>query len=87
MSKPLSRKGVSKRVKRALEFLGNDDAEDAIFNIGPAIDATAASRYPGQKVGDRIKQFIFDEQQLIYFLSMQGKYTLPEGVRLVIVDN
>ena len=87
MSKTLSRKGVSKRINRAIEFLGKDDAEDAVFHISPAIDATATSRYPDKKVGERIKQFILDEQPLIYYLSMQGKYLLPDGVRVVMVDN
>jgi len=87
MAKSISRQGISKRIHRALEFIGRDDPEDAIFNISPAVDATAAERYPDKKVGERIKQYIFDEQQLIYYFSMQGKYLLPDGVRVVLVDD
>lgn len=86
MPKSLSRKGISKRIRRALEFMAQDDPEDAIFNISPAVDATAAVRYPNKRVGERIKQYIFDEQRLIYYFSMQGKYLLPDGVRIIIVD-
>lgn len=87
MSKQLSRIGIEKRIRRALECLQQGDPEDAIFHIAPALDATAKKRYPDRKVGKRIKEFIFNEQPLIYYLSMQGTELIPDGIRIVIVDN
>ena len=87
MSKQLSRPGLEKRIRRALERLQEGDAEDAVFNISPALDATARKRYPNKGVSDRIKSFVFDEQPLIYYLSMQGKYLIPDGVRIVMVED
>jgi len=88
MAKKTSRQAIEKRIRRAIQCLAENDPEDAIYNIAPAIDVVAKERRPRiNRVGDRIKEFIFDEQQLLYFLSTQGKIKLPDGVRIIMVDD
>lgn len=88
MAKKTSRQAIEKRIRKALQYLEEGDMEDAIFNIAPAIDVVAKERYKDKKrVGERIKAFIFDEQHMIYYLSTQGKISLPDGVRIVLVDD
>lgn len=88
MTKKTTRQAIEKRIRKALQCLHEGDMEDALFNIAPAIDVTAKERHKNKKrVGDRIKAFIFDEQHLIYYLSTQGKISLPDGVRIVLVDD
>ncbi len=88
MAKKTSRQAIEKRIRKALQYLEEGDMEDAILNITPAIDVVAKERYKDKKrVGDRIKAFIFDEQHMIYYLSTQGKISLPDGVRIVLVDD
>ena len=88
MARKTSRQAIEKRIRKSLRYLGEGDAEDAIYNIAPIIDVIAKDRYPGIKsVGERVKKYIFDEQTLIYYLSTQGKITLPDGVRIVMVDH
>jgi hypothetical protein len=80
------RPGIEKHIWKAFESFQNLDMEDALYQIAPTIDVTAKKRYPNKrKVGERIKAFIFDEQTLIYYLSTQGRI-MPEGIRIVIVD-
>ena len=88
MAKKTSRQAIEKRIRKSLQCLEEGDIEDAIFNIAPIIDVVAKERHKDKKrVGDRIKAFVFDEQQLIYFLSTQGNIVLPDGVRIVLVDD
>lgn len=88
MARKTSRQAIEKRIRKALQCLAEGDPEDAIFNIAPVIDVAAKERHKDKKrVGDRIKAFIFDEQQLLYFLSTQGITLLPEGVRVVMVND
>lgn len=86
MAKKTSRQKIEKRINKSLKCLEEGDPEDAIYNIAPVIDVVAKKRHQDKKkVGDRIKAFIFDEQQLIYFLSSQGRLQVPEGVRIVLL--
>jgi hypothetical protein len=88
MAKKTSRQAIEKRIEKALQCLEEGDMEDAVFNIAPIIDVVAKERYKDKKrVGDRIKDFIFDEQHLIYYLSTQGKISLPEGIRIVLANH
>lgn len=88
MARKTSRQAIEKRIQKALQCLEEGDSEDAIFNISPIIDVVAKERHKDKKgVGERIKAFIFDEQALIYYLSMQGTMSLPEGVRIVMTDD
>lgn len=86
--KKTSQRAVEKRIRKALQYLHEGDMEDALFNIAPVIDVTAKERYKDKKrVGERIKAFIFDEQHLIYYLSTQGKTSVPDGVRIILIDD
>jgi len=88
MAKKTSRQAIEKRIRKAIRCLEEGDPEDAIYNIAPAIDVVAKERHKDKKrVGDRIKAFVSDEQQLLYYLSTQGRILLPDGVRLVMVED
>ena len=88
MEKKTSRQAIQKRISKALQCMEEGDPGEAIFNIAPAIDVIAKERHKDKnKVGDRIKAFIFDEQHLIYYLSTQGKLSLSDGSRIVLVDS
>ena len=77
---------IERCVKVALQRFEAGDMHDAIYQISPAVDVTAKSRYSNSEVGVRIKSFISDEQVLIYYLSSQGKVDLPEDVKIIMVD-
>ena len=88
MAKKTSRQAIEKRIRKSIRCLEEGDPEDAIYNIAPAIDVVAKERYKDKKrVGDRIKAFVFDEQQLLYYLSTQGRILLPDGVRVIMVED
>ena len=88
MAKKISRQAIEKRINKSLKCLEEGDPEDAIYNIAPVIDVVAKERHKDKKrVGDRIKAFIFDEQQLIYYLSSQGRFLVPDGLRIVLVED
>lgn len=87
MAKKTSRQAIEKGIRRAIQFLAEGDLEDALFYIAPLIDVTAKERYKNQGVGKRIKEFLRDEQDLIYYLSMQGLYSVPSGVTIMMVRN
>lgn len=87
MAKKTSRQAIEKRIRKALQCLEEGDMEEAIYRIAPVIDVVAKERHKDKKrEGDRIKALIFDEQHLIYYLSTQGKISLPDGIRIVLVD-
>jgi len=78
---------IQKRIFKALQCIEAGDAEEAAFNIAPAIDVTAKERHKDKtQVGDRIKAYIYDEEQLIYFFSTQGKLSVGDEDRVRIVD-
>jgi len=88
MAKKTSRQAIEKRIRKSLKCLEEGDIEDAIFNISPVVDVVAKERHKDKpRVGDRIKAYVFDEQQLIYYLSTQGNILVPDGVRIVLVDD
>lgn len=71
--------GIKNRVVRALQAFYENDLEEALFQIAPAIDATAKKRYPGKKPGDRVRTFLKDEQDLIYRFSTQNRALVDRG--------
>ena len=88
MTKKTSQRAIEKRIEKALQYLHEGDMEDALFNIAPIIDVTAKARHKDKnRVGERIKAFIFDEQHLIYYLSTQGRTSIPDGVRIILIDD
>lgn len=87
MNKRSSRPAIEKRVRKAIQYLVEGDAEEALYAISPAIDVLAKQRFPTVKpVGERIKKLLGDEQWLIYYLSSQGKINLPEDASVVLID-
>jgi hypothetical protein len=75
--------GIKNRVIRALNALYADDLEEALFQIAPAIDATAQKRYPGKKPGFRTRAFLKDEQELIYGFSTQNRVMVSLGTTII----
>lgn len=87
MSKQESRPALERFIRRAFDCLAKRDIEDALYQIAPAIDVTAKKRHKElRRVGERIKAYIFDERHLLYYFSTQGRVSLPNGVRIVMVD-
>lgn len=79
---------LEKLINLSLESVLAGDMEKAIYDIAPVIDVIAKERYAEKKyVGERIKSFILDEQDIIYYLSTQGRIKLPKGVHIVMVDD
>lgn len=64
---------IKKRVIHAFKAFYENDLDEALFHISPAIDATASKRYPSLGVGERIRSFLKDEQDLIYGFSTAYK--------------
>jgi len=88
MSKAHSLAAVGYCVGKALRSFISGDLRDAVYQIAPAIDVTAKKRYPTiRRVGPRTKAFLLDEQTLIYYLSTQGRYSLPERIKIMLVDS
>lgn len=75
--------GIKNRVIRALNAFYADDLEEALFQIAPAIDATAQKRYAGKKPGVRVRAFLKDEQDLIYGFSTQNRALVSQGAAIV----
>lgn len=57
--------GVSRRIQQCIERLQIKDYEGALVNLFPAIDKTAKKRRPKVGVGNRIRNFLKDEEVLI----------------------
>lgn len=88
MAKKTSRQAIEKRINKAFESMLTGDMEEALFNIAPVIDIVAKERFKQIKlVGDRIKAYISEEQDLIYYLSYRGKFKILKGVQIAIVDH
>jgi hypothetical protein len=57
--------GISRRIPQCINRLEFKDPEGALVNLFPAIDKTAKKRRPKAGVGERIKEFLHDEEVLI----------------------
>jgi hypothetical protein len=62
--------GVSRRIQQCIERLQVNDSEGALVNLFPAIDKTGKKRRPNKGVGERIKEFLRDEEVLITAVGM-----------------
>lgn len=88
MAKKTSRQSIEKRINRSFDSLIAGEYEEALYNIAPVFDVVAKERYPDKKsVGERIKSYILDEQDIIYFLSSQGTHKAIKGVIYAMVDD
>lgn len=88
MAKKTSRQAIEKKINRSLASFVENDMEEALFQIAPVINVIAKERYPKVKfVGEMIKSYILDEQDIIFYLSTQGILKLPKGVQIMMVDD
>jgi len=85
--------GVAARVKEAIDKMNLGDPDNALVQICLALDATAKKEYPKNKVGERIKEFLRDNQVFLtsfvnlevggdILMEFQGKSGEPETRRL-----
>lgn len=65
--------GIEYHIIEAFSAFYKNDFYGALYQISPAIEATAKKRYPNNKPSDRIKFFLKDEQDLIFSFSTQCK--------------
>ncbi|HKO47321.1 MAG TPA: hypothetical protein VJV79_06340 [Polyangiaceae bacterium] len=69
MSKPTS---ISRRMADCIDaFNGNRD-EQALIHFFPALDKTAKRRRPRDRVGDRIKRLLGDQEEVISRIATGG---------------
>lgn len=61
----MSSSSVSRRMESCIEALLKEDFEAALVHYFPALDKTAKKRRPASKVGERIRDFIDDELDII----------------------
>jgi hypothetical protein len=78
--------GIANRIVRALDALYKNDLEEALYQIAPALDATAKKRYPKKKPTQRVRSFVKDEQDLIYGLSTQNRFVVEQGAAVAYGD-
>lgn len=85
MKKPTA---ISRRIHSCWEHFEQGNHEEALINFFPALDQTAKRRRPKERVGDRIKAFLKDEQGFISALAISAhfasltidNYTFPEAI-------
>ena len=75
--------GIRNRILRAMDAFYIDDLEEALFQIAPAIDATAKKRYSRKKPGDRVRSFLKDEQDILYGLSTQNRVNVEQSASVI----
>ncbi|MGM5670785.1 hypothetical protein [Enterobacter cloacae] len=61
---------IGRRIESALAAYVNKDFETSLLHLFPVLDKTARKRRPKAKVGDRIRSFIADEEDLITYLAI-----------------
>ena len=65
----MNQSAISRRIEKALKAITDEDYEEALLNIFPALDKTAKKRRPLVGVGVRITEFIRDEGKYITGLT------------------
>lgn len=60
---------IGRRMEAAVDAYMNADYETTLIHLFPAIDKTAKIRRPKSKVGERIRGFLQDEEDLISFIA------------------
>ncbi len=85
MSTPSS---IARRIESSLIAYFDNDFEGSLVHLFPAMDKTAKLRWPTKKVGERIRDFISAQHNIITYLSMGvsigyldvNGVTLPEAI-------
>jgi hypothetical protein len=71
MSGPSS---ISRRIESCIASQGARAYEEALIHYFPALDKTAKRRRPNAGVGDRIRGFLRDEEDLISAISIRNMF-------------
>ena len=61
--------GISRRIAASIQALQASDYEGCLVHYFPALDATAKRRRPKDRVGDRIRRFLDDEEAAIFLIA------------------
>lgn len=61
--------GIARRIASSVQALQASDYETCLLHYFPALDATAKRRRPKDRVGDRIRRFIDDEEAAIFLIA------------------
>lgn len=56
---------VGRRIAKAMKDFADRDYESAATAVFQAIDATASMRFPGQRVGDRFRGLITEQEDIV----------------------
>lgn len=62
---------IGRRLEQSLNSLIGNDYEGSLVHFFPALDKTAKLRRPKARVGERIKEFLQDEEAFISFLAFR----------------
>ena len=68
----MSASSISRRIEASISALQNKDYETALIHYFPALDKTAKRRRPKAGVGDRIRQFVDDELEIISHIATRN---------------
>lgn len=63
---------VGRRIEKAIKEFSDKDYESCLLQLFPAVDGTGEARRPTSSVGERIREFIHDQQDIITYVAMRG---------------
>ncbi len=78
--------GVSRRIQQCVEHIHARDWEGALVNLFPALDKTAKKRRPKERVGERIRAFLEEEEALISVVATGNVLTRISVNGVLITD-
>ncbi|EPO7767681.1 hypothetical protein QDQ60_02425 [Klebsiella aerogenes] len=62
---------IAKRIEKSVEAFFANDYETCLLQLFPAVDNTSKARRPKKKVGERIKSFLDDQQDIITYIALR----------------
>jgi hypothetical protein len=65
---------ISRRIRSCITYAQERDYEQAMIHFFPALDKTAKRRRPKGNVGDRIRNFIADEEAIITAVATKNVF-------------
>ncbi|KAA1060376.1 MULTISPECIES: hypothetical protein [Enterobacter] len=79
---------IARRLSAAFTEFGTKDYETTLLHLFPALDSTAKKRRPKSGVGDRIRKFLEDDEDLLSFIALglcvtnieAGGKTIPQAI-------
>lgn len=63
---------ISDRVHEGLLKIDEHDIDNALIQLSIAVDATAKKMYPKQKIGQRIRSFLAEKRDFIWWSLLNG---------------